>query len=106
MHAVGCGRIHVQAHTSHAPVPSCRCMLTPEEPRVLRPGAPHFCFALGDACENKRNRRPLCREGAKEGCDPAGRRRGVHDDGEEDPVLGPQSPLPHTVVLLLSDPGK
>lgn len=66
------------------------------------PHAPS-CISLGDASQDKGNRRPVCCEGAEEGRDPAGWRCGMHHDGEEDPVLGPQPPLPHPAVLLLSD---
>ena len=78
----------------------------PKSSRSSPAHAPSCCFAIGDACKNKGIRRPLCCEGAEEGRDPAGRWCGVHHDREKDPGPGPQSPLPHSVVLLLSDPCK
>ena len=42
----------------------------------------------------------LC-AGAEEGCDHPGRRRGVHDDREEDSRSGGQPSLPHQSALVL-----
>ena len=39
--------------------------------------------------------------GAEEGCDHPGRRRGVHDDREEDSRSGGQPSLPHQSALVL-----
>lgn len=105
---VCCLCVHVCTH-SHFPcaIPSLSAPCVPHPRNHKSSHAQALsCFAIGDACKNKRNRRPLCREDSEEGRDPAGRWRGMHDDGEEDPVLGPQSPLPHSAVLLLSDPCK
>lgn len=51
-----------------------------------------MCYVLG-----------VCGEGAQEGCDNPGRRRGLHNDGEAHPGAGGAPPLPHGAALVLPD---
>lgn len=61
----------------------------------------HMSTSAGDAGGAEGHRRGLRRQSAEERRDPAGRRRGLHHDREEDPGSGPETPLPDPALLLL-----
>lgn len=61
--------------------------------------------ALGAAGRAEGPRRVLCREGAEEGCGADGRRRGMHDGGEEGACVSLGKPLPHAPLLHHPDQG-
>lgn len=62
--------------------------------------------ALGAAGRAEGPQRVLCSEGAEEGRGTDGRRRGVHDGGEEGASVSLGKPLPHTPLFHHSDQGE
>lgn len=94
-------RLRVHQSSGEGQLWEGRCDLTrrsDETPRPLtRP------VSSGDAGGAERHRRSLRRQSPEERRDPAGRRRGLHHDGEEDSGAGQETPLPDAAVLLLPD---